>query len=274
MSTRSPPAARRAAPKPARAIRETRTAFVPSRPAQADLKPRHSVPSGNDRPMSGPTAAVLPLRRGAGLAPTADTEGNATRAAILAAARTEFAAKGLSGARVRKIAEGAGVNKQLIYYYFGSKDDLYRTALEAVYAEIRELERGLHLGDLPPVEAMAALIGFSFDYLARHPDFIGILNHENAQGAHHVRTSSAIRATNSPLIELIASTLKRGVAARVFRRGVDPVDLYISLAGMSYFFFSNRLTLSSIFSRDLTASKLEAGYRKHVVALTLTGLRP
>ena len=224
--------------------------------------------------MSLPVGTVLPLRRSAGQALAADAEGNATRAAILAAARTEFSAKGLSGARVKKIAERAGVNKQLLYYYFGAKDDLYRAALEAVYAEIRELERGLNLGDLPPAEAMAALIGFSFDYLARHPDFIGMLNHENAQGALHVRTSTAIRATNSPLIELLASTLKRGVAARIFRRGIDPVDLYISIAGMSYFFFSNRLTLSSIFDRDLGLPEREKAYREHVVALAMAGLRP
>jgi TetR/AcrR family transcriptional regulator len=200
---------------------------------------------------------VSPPRDSAVTAPP-DTEGNATRALILAAARAEFSAKGLSGARVRQIAERAGVNKQLLYYYFGSKDDLYRAALEAVYAEIRELERGLHLGDLPPLEAMAALVGFSFDYLARHPDFIGMLNHENAHGA-----CACARVERDPRDQFAAdradrATLKRGVAARVFRRGVDPVELYISIAGMSYFFFSNRGTLSSIFARDLAAPKREA----------------
>ena len=219
-------------------------------------------------------SAVVPLLRAGGAGLAVDSDGNSTRAAILAAARAEFSTQGLSGARVKKIAEQAGVNKQLIYYYFGSKDDLYRAALEAVYAEIRALEQTLHLGDLPPVDAMAALVGFSFDYLAEHPDFIGMLNHENARGAQHVRSSSAIRATNSPLVEMVAATLKRGVAAGVFRRGVDPVDLYIAIAGMSYFFFSNRLTLSSIFGRDLTAARHEAAYRKHVVALTLGGLEP
>ena len=172
------------------------------------------------------------------------------------------------------IAERAGVNKQLIYYYYGSKDDLYRTAIEAVYAEIRRLERGLKLGDLPPQRAMARLVGFSFDYLLEHPDFIGLLNHENAHGAVHVRHSSAIRRTNSPLIEMIRSTLKRGIDSKVFRRGVDPVELYIAVAGMSYFFFSNRLTLAAIFDRDLTNRRSIASYRRHIVALAMNGLRP
>lgn len=204
----------------------------------------------------------------------AGTARSAASASILAAARTEFAARGLTGARVNAIAQRAGVNKQLIYYYFGSKDDLYRAALEAVYAEIRTLERGLALDGLPAEQAMAALVGFSFDYLSQHPDFIGLLNHENARGAHHVRSSSTIRETSSPLIELIASALRRGVRSKVFRRGIDPVELYISVAGMSYFYFSNRLTLASIFDRKLGEAAAVQAYRRHVVALAMAGLRP
>ena len=214
----------------------------------------------------------MPPRRASASSPT-DADSSAARSAILAAARAEFSAKGLTGARVNEIAARAGVNKQLIYYYFGSKEDLYRAALEVVYTEIRTQERSLKLGDMQPEEAMATLIAFSFDYLAEHPDFIGLLNHENAQGARHVRDSSAIRDTNSPLIELIAKTLARGIRARVFRRGIDPVELYISVAGMSYFFFSTRLTLSSIFSRDLSSADAVGAYRAHVVAFAMAGLR-
>jgi TetR/AcrR family transcriptional regulator len=214
----------------------------------------------------------MPPRRASASSPT-DADSSAARSAILAAARAEFSAKGLTGARVNEIAARAGVNKQLIYYYFGSKEDLYRTALEVVYTEIRTQERSLKLGDMQPEEAMATLIGFSFDYLAEHPDFIGLLNHENAQGAQHVRDSSAIRDTNSPLIELIAKTLARGIRAGVFRRGIDPVEFYISVAGMSYFFFSNRLTLASIFGRELSSTEAVSAYRAHVVAFAMAGLR-
>jgi len=219
------------------------------------------------------TAKKTPARRSAARSSHPQGDRNSSRASILAAARGEFAANGLTGARVNVIAERAGVNKQLIYYYFGSKDDLYRTALETVYTEIRTQERSLNLGEMQPEAAMERLIGFSFDYLAQHPDFIGLLNHENAQGARHVRESNAIRDTTSPLIELIARTLARGIRSRVFRRGVDPVELYISVAGMSYFVFSNRLTLSSIFGRDLNAGPAVAAYRKHVVAFAMAGLR-
>jgi TetR/AcrR family transcriptional regulator len=203
-----------------------------------------------------------------------DGEAASARSAILAAARIEFSTKGLLGARVNEIAQRAGVNKQLLYYYFGNKEDLYRAALEVVYAEIRTLERSLNLADMTPPEAMAALIGFSFDYLARNPDFIGMLNHENARGASHVRESPVIRETNSPLIELIAKTLARGARTGVFRRGIDALEFYISVSGMSYFFFSNQLTLSSIFGRDLVDPGVQASYRTHVIAFAMAALRP
>lgn len=198
----------------------------------------------------------------------------ATKASILAAARVEFAAKGLNGGRVDKIAQRAGANKQLVYYYFGSKDELYKAALEATYAEIRALERELDLSALPPKEAMTRLIDFSLEYLAEHREFIRMLADENAHGARHVRSSDMALRTNSPLLELIAETLNRGVAEGCFRKDVDPLELYVSIAGMTFFYFANGLTMSAIFGRDLTQPNAVASYRNHIVTLTLAGLRP
>src|SRR5215469_11229601 len=103
----------------------------------------------------------------------------ATRQKLLAAARHEFALKGLAGARVDEIAERAGVNKQLVYHYYGDKDAIYLAVLEWVYEEIREQERRLNLEGLPPEQAIRKLIEASFDHLAAHPDFIVLLNDEN-----------------------------------------------------------------------------------------------
>src|ERR1700755_1682533 len=114
----------------------------------------------------------------------------ATRQKLLAAARREFARNGLAGARVDEIALRAGVNKQLVYHYFGDKDALYLAVLEWVYEEIRAQERKLNLEGLPPQTAIRKLIESSFDHLAAHPDFILLLNDENRGGARHVRGSA------------------------------------------------------------------------------------
>lgn len=198
----------------------------------------------------------------------------ATKASILAAARAEFAERGLDGGRVDAIARRAGANKQLVYYYFGSKDEIYKAALEASYADIRSLERELDLAALPPREAMIRLIDFSLDYLAQHREFIRMLADENAHGARHVRNSDAARQTNSPLLEMLAETLKRGEKEGIFRAGVDPLELYVSIAGMTFFYFANGLTMSAIFGRDLTQPEALASYRDHIVSFTLAGLRP
>jgi TetR/AcrR family transcriptional regulator len=198
----------------------------------------------------------------------------ATRQKLLAAARREFAASGLAGARVDEIAARAGVNKQLVYHYFGDKDALYLAVLEWVYEEIRAQERKLNLEGLPPERAIRKLIESSFDHLAAHPDFIVLLNDENRGGARHVRGSRRLEAMHSPLVSMVDTILKQGVRTGTFRRGVDPVHLYISIAGLSYFFFSNTPTLSAIFGTDLAAPAAKRARRKHVVDLVLQALRP
>jgi AcrR family transcriptional regulator len=189
--------------------------------------------------------------------------------AILEAARDEFAQHGLGGARVDRIAERAAVNKRLIYYYFGNKDELFLAVLEDTYLHIREAERALHLTDLPPVDAIRRLAEFTWNYYLEHPEFITLLNSENLHGATHLAQSQRIREMNSPLIETLARILERGRAEGAFRGGVDPVQLYISIAALAYFYLSNKHTLSTIFGRDLMTPKARAERLSHITEVVL-----
>ncbi len=195
------------------------------------------------------------------------------KAAILAAARAEFAAHGLAGGRVDRIALRAKANKQLVYYYFRNKEKLYQAVLGAVYAEIRGREQALHLDDLPPDQAMEKLIAFSFDHLEANPDFVKLLNDENSHDARHLRDVPEVAQQNSPLIALIGQTLERGATAGLFRTGIDPLWLYVSIAGMTYFYFSNRATLSAIFASDLVRQPAVVSYRAHVIAFAMAAIR-
>jgi TetR/AcrR family transcriptional regulator len=197
----------------------------------------------------------------------------ATRKKLLTAARLEFARHGFAGARVDEIAERAGVNKQLVYHHFGDKDALYLAVLEWVYADIREQERQLNLEGLPPEKAIRKLIEASFDYLATNPDFIVLLNDENRGGARHVRGSTRLAAMHSPLVRSVSHILHEGVRAGVFRRGIDPIQLYISIAGLSYFYLSNTPTLSAIFGKDLSSHAARRARRRHIADLVLHSLR-
>ena len=198
----------------------------------------------------------------------------ASRQKLLSAARLEFARHGFAGARVDEIAERAGVNKQLVYHHFGDKDALYLAVLEWVYADIREQERKLNLEGLPPEKAIRKLIEASFDYLATNPEFIVLLNDENRGGARHVRGSTRLEAMHSPLVKSVSHILHEGVRGGVFRKGIDPIQLYISIAALGYFYLSNTPTLSAIFGKDLSSRAARRARRRHVVDLVLHSLRP
>lgn len=192
-----------------------------------------------------------------------------TRTRILQAATQEFHRYGLGGARVDRIAEAAGVNKRMLYYYFGSKDDLFLAVLEAVYEQIRGEERALELDRRDPVEAVAQLVSFTWHYYLRHPEFLTLLNSENLHEARHLKRSSHVRSLHSPFVRMLADVLDRGREAGVFREGVDPIQLYISLAGLCYFYLGNRHTLAAIFDRDLMAADALATRLDHVIGFVL-----
>jgi AcrR family transcriptional regulator len=192
-----------------------------------------------------------------------------TRQRILDAATAEFARYGLGGARVDRIAARAAANKRMLYYYYGNKDELFLAVLEDSYARIRSAERALHLTDVDPREAMRRLVQFTWRYYLEHPEFLTLLNSENLHRARHLKTSSKATTMNSPLIETLADVLNRGHKAGLFLDGVEPVQLYISIAGMSYFYLGNRHTLSTIFERDLLSAKAKVERLSHMTDLTL-----
>jgi len=196
-----------------------------------------------------------------------------TRAAILAAATAEFTAKGLTGARIDAIARSAGANKRMIYHYFGDKDGLYLAVLEATYAAIRTAELELHLGDRDPVEGMRELVRFTWAYFIAHPEFLSLLGTENLNKASYLKRSKRIRELHSPLVGMISGLLERGEHERVFRAGVDPVQLYVTIAALGFFYLSNRHTLSTIFGRDLSGTKSLAEREQHIVDVVLTYLK-
>lgn len=196
-----------------------------------------------------------------------------TREAILAAAQAEFSAKGLSGGRVDAIARRARANKRMIYHYYGSKDGLYLAALERVYEGLRGTEKTLDLAHLEPEDAIARLVEFNFDYTRAHPEMVTLFNTENLHQARHLRRSKKVRGLHSPLVALIDDILKRGVAKGVFRAGLDPVQVYITIASVGYFYLANNWTLSAIFGRDLGSDEACERRRAHNVDMVLHALK-
>jgi AcrR family transcriptional regulator len=160
----------------------------------------------------------------------------------------------------------------MLYYYFRDKDNLFLAALEARYAHIRAAERALDLEHLEPREALRRLVEFTWAYFLEHPEFLTLLNSENLHKGRHVRRSRRVPQMHSTLVETLRGVLKRGERTGVFRAGVDPVQLYISIAGEGYFYLSNRYTLAQVFKRDLMSKRALAERARHNTDMILHAL--
>ena len=174
----------------------------------------------------------------------------ATKARIMAAAKCEFARLGFAGARVDEIADKARANKRMIYHYFGSKERLFQLVLEEAYLDIRNAEQALELDNLPPKQALEKLVVFTWQYYLDNPEFITLVNSANLHRAKHIKGSKRLPASSQKLIGLVAGILDRGVKQGVFRPGVDPLQLNITIAAVGYYYLTNRYTGAVLFERD------------------------
>jgi AcrR family transcriptional regulator len=189
----------------------------------------------------------------------------AAKANILEVATEEFANKGLSGSRVDEIAERTNTVKRMIYYYFGSKDGLYRAVLERSYESIRSLEASLELEALPPDEALRELVRATFDYHNKHPEFVRLVMNENIHHGEHIGHLSIIKARRNTVISMLRRLIGRGAAQGVFRQDLDPIDLHMSISALCFYNVSNRYTFSALFDKDMVSPKALAKRRDIVV---------
>ncbi|EKU82138.1 AcrR family transcriptional regulator [Massilia sp. UYP32] len=202
------------------------------------------------------------------------TERDSTRARILDVALHEFSRLGLSGARIDAIAAESGLNKAMIYYHFGSKEELYVAALEESYRRFRQIEGELQIEEeLAPEAALRRLVASSFDFHAAHPEFIRMVMGENINQGEYIRKIPDLRAVNRSAITVLERLCRRGVEEGVFRPDVDPVDLHMSISALSFYNVSNRHTFSYIFDRDLGAQQVHAARRASVVDTILRAVR-
>ena len=212
-------------------------------------------------------------RSAAAKLPTRTNDPERTMADIIAVATREFSEKGLAGARIDDIAEAMRTSKRMIYYYFGSKEGLYLAVLEEAYRRIRVIEADLHLDDLTPEDALRRLVGFTVDYQLANPDFIRLVMTENIHRGEYLRESKAIQKLNVPAIDGLRRVYERGLQAGIFRSGIDPVDLHMSISALSFFNVANKHTFALIFQRDLESSAAIVARRDSIIEMVVRFVR-
>ena len=194
---------------------------------------------------------------------------DATRTKILQAAISEFGERGFAAASTDDMAERCGVNKRMIYYYYGSKEGLYLAALEAVFENLVAREREIKIEDLDPDAAIEAIINLKIDYYLENPHFVSFLSMENFYKARHLRKSKKLASFRAILTDLITGILKRGQRSGQFRSDVEPVDFYVSMCALCIMYFSNQHTFGVIFEREMMTRANLARRRRTVIDFVL-----
>ena len=220
-----------------------------------------------------PSRQPTPVPAMAARAPSRTNDPERTMANILEVAMTEFSEKGLAGARIDEIAAATRTSKRMIYYYFQSKEGLYLNALEEAYRRMRSTEGELRLDDLDPESALRRLVEFTFDHHASDEPYIRMVMSENINRGQFLARSKSIQALNLKAISAIEKLYTRGVEQRIFRPGLDPVDLHASISALSFFNVSNQHTFGLIFKRDFSAPATAALRRDSIVEMVVRFLR-
>lgn len=196
-----------------------------------------------------------------------------TQENILRAATRVFAKHGFSGGRVDQISKAAKSHDRMIYYYFGSKEGLYIAVLEDLYRRFNEAEAALKFNVDKPEDALVAVVSFIWEYYQRNPEFITLLNDENLHRGKHIAKSLRAQDYSSPAIQILASVLTSGVHQGVFRDGLAARDIYLMIAGLNYFYLSNRFTLSAFLGEKLDQTDALAHWHQVVVDTVLRAVR-
>ncbi|EIK73134.1 transcriptional regulator, TetR family [Pseudomonas synxantha BG33R] len=196
-----------------------------------------------------------------------------TRENILQEAIVEFVQQGLAGARVDAIAERIHTSKRMIYYYFGSKEQLYVEVLEKLYGDIRNTETRMNLTALEPREAIRRLVEFTFDHHDQNVDFVRIVSIENIHNAEYVKRTETIKAMNSKILEGLGETLRRGAELGLFREGLEPLDVHLLINSFSFYRVSNRHTFSEIFQIELSDEAIKHRHREMICESVLRYLQ-
>lgn len=182
---------------------------------------------------------------------TKDTlQDDGTRERILAAARTEFIEHGLRGARMQQIADRAQANKALLHYHFRDKESLYQAVLMGIIETVRDrVVAVVHASDETPdpEETLRRLVHAYVSVLREHPEVVGMMIRELADGAHNL---PPLMEALGPLARKLFGGVMGQLATQGGAPGIEPVHILINLFSMVWGTF----LLKPLYSRILPAA--------------------
>jgi len=157
-----------------------------------------------------------------------------SRSRILAAATPLFARHGLNGVSVREVASAAGVNLSMISYYFGGKEGLYAEILKGQFEGFRYIDDIAKM-DLPPLEIFELYIRGTIRRYREKPYLLRYYVSELTNPTPCFRT--IVRPAVQKILKVLRKSMERGITRKRLRKGLNPADAVLALAGMINFSF-------------------------------------
>lgn len=169
------------------------------------------------------------------------------------------------------ICNKAGLNKRMAYHYYGSKQALYKQALQAVYKQFFSLEVELSLMLLPPEQLLENLVRRYYRFLHEHHAFVRLISFENLNGGKTAKSLS-LKGQKAPVITALTLAMEKGQNEKRFREGIDVTELLVSIFALCFFYFSNHHTMQEFLGkRQMTQAHMEIRIQ-HVVDMLLHGI--
>ena len=180
--------------------------------------------------------------------------------------------------RILRAAEenfAAGVNKALLYYYFSSKEELYRFTLTTLFRQLRAQTSAALDRPGTPRQRLLRYINSYFDFMMAHPNYPRLFERELM--SQEPRLAGLVQEHLRPLHRRITSVIRAGIAEGEFRR-VNPQHTLFSLVAMTVFYFAAAPVLTQLWHHDPLAPRRVAVRRRAILdfvehALFLPGAR-
>ena len=194
-----------------------------------------------------------------------------SRKDILKAAEEQFGEKGFYGARVDEIAKASGLNKNMLYIYFESKEELYLNVLKAIYRRIEDAEQALLEKQLSGKALIEATISAYFDFLKENSAFVNIVMSENLLHAQFMKQLPSEYIERKTLQEM-ARRIRESCDQGEFRKDLDEKQFVLTMITICFSNFSNRHTLSRMMNFDLDSPEIHEKRKQQAVDILLSYL--
>lgn len=194
-----------------------------------------------------------------------------TKEKILKAATKVFSEKGLHATRIEDIARACGINRQRLYAYFGSKRRLYVEVLVESYSQIAFAESMDKLGEHDIGNLSGLLVDVFLEFHRTHPEFWRLLAWENLYSGKHL-TPANWKRLRGAYIDHIHSLYRKGQREGLFRKDIDFNTYMFTVFSITYFYFSNRLTLSNLLGVDLDDQVVRKRTQEELIAVVRSGV--